>query len=104
MWLWRRGDSLALWAALVFASAVALYAGLGVWHDRQERALGIVTVRETVARLSPADRAGVAETLPAGSRVRVLSERGEWIYCELPSGTRGWLAAGTMEKVRAPNS
>jgi tetratricopeptide (TPR) repeat protein len=104
MWLYRKSDHLGLWATMLCSLCVAGYCGLALWQDAQEQDLGIVTAKESVARLEPADRAATAETLPAGSRVRVLSEHGDWIYCELPSGIRGWLSAASMERVRAPSS
>ena len=90
------------WATLAFL--VAVYAGVGVWRaDRDER-LAIVTGKDVSAKLAPADRAGLAEPLPEGSRVRVLRERGEWIYCALPGGGRGWIAEPQLEKVRLKRS
>ena len=86
------------WAA--FAFLVAAYAGVGVWRAEQESAMAIITGKETSAKLAPADRAALAESLPQGSRVRVLSERGEWVYCALPGGGRGWIAETALEKVR----
>ena len=91
----RRGFG---WA--VFAFLVAGYAALGVWRADREGAIAIITAKETSAKLAPADRAGLAEALPAGSRVRVLSERGDWIFCALPGGGRGWIAEPQLEKVR----
>ena len=90
------------WAALAFVLAV--YAGVGVWRSDQESAVAIVTGKEVSAKLAPADRASLAEPLPAGSRVRVLSERGEWIYCGLPGGGRGWIAERQIEKIRLKRS
>ena len=83
-----------------FAFLVAAYAGVGVWRAEQESAIAIITGKETSAKLAPADRAALAESLPQGSRVRVLSERGEWVYCALPGGGRGWIAEPQLEKVR----
>ena len=90
------------WAA--FAFLLAAYAGLGVWRADLEAATAIITGKETSAKLAPADRAGLGEPLPEGSRVRVLSERGEWIYCALPGGGRGWIAEQALEKVRLKKS
>ena len=67
----------------------------------KDQALGIITAAQTEARLAPAVSAGVAEALPAGSQVRVLSERGEWVYCELPNAGRGWIPVGEVERVRS---
>ena len=90
------------WAT--FAFLLAGYAGVGVWRADRESDVAIITVKETSAKMAPADRAALAEPLPAGSRVRVLSERGEWIYCALPGGGRGWIAEPQLEKVRLKKS
>ena len=86
------------------ASIIAIYAGTGVWHWLPERSIAVVTARQTEARLAPADRAARSEVLPAGSRVRIKSERGEWVYCALPGGGLGWLPASGIEKVRLPST
>jgi tetratricopeptide (TPR) repeat protein len=99
MGLWRRMDSLGLWAVCLAALLAAGYSGLALWHSSQNRGLGIVTAKEVTARLAPADRAGTVENLPAGSRVRVLSERSEWVYCELPGQSRGWIPSDSVEKI-----
>ena len=90
------------WASCAFV--LTAYAGVGVWRADREAAMAIVTGKETSAKLAPADRAGLAESLPEGSRVRVLSERGDWIYCALPGGGRGWIAEQALEKVRVKKS
>ena len=96
---WRRYFG---WATLAFL--LAGYAGVGVWRSDRENEVAIVTGKETSAKLAPADRASLAEPLPEGSRVRVLSERGDWIYCALPGGGRGWIAEPQLEKVRLKKS
>ena len=78
---------------------LAGYAGVGVWHLGQNRSLAIVLAKEAEARLAPAASAGPAATLPAGSQVRVLSERGDWVYCAMPGANRGWLPAGVLARV-----
>lgn len=100
MWRWRAGAAVSLWF-LAFAGLLgAAYCGAALWKANQDLQIGIVTSKEAVARLSPADRAAIAETLPAGSQVRYLRERGDWIYCELPSQGRGWIAAANISKLR----
>ena len=90
------------WATLL--ALLAGYAATGAFRADQDMSVAIVTAKEAAARLAPADRASVAEPLPAGSRVRVLSERGEWIYCALPGGGRGWIPDTQIEKVRLAKS
>jgi hypothetical protein len=38
--------------------------------------------------------------LPAGSEIKVVSQRGDWIYAMLPNDLRGWIAANSAELVR----
>lgn len=95
-----RREKTGLWLGAAAGIMVGAYAGAGVWHLEQDRALAIVIAREAEARLAPAESAGPAATLPAGSQVRVLSERGDWIYCELPGSGRGWFSATALERVR----
>jgi tetratricopeptide (TPR) repeat protein len=90
------------WATLL--ALLAGYAVTGALRADQDTNVAIVTAKETAARLAPADRASVAEPLPAGSRVRVLSERGDWVYCALPGGGRGWIPDTRIEKVRLAKS
>ena len=78
---------------LCLLSAVVVRGGAGVAleHREADQTLAVITAHEAEARLAPAESAGVAGILPAGSQVRVLSERGEWVYCELPGLGRGWI-------------
>lgn len=104
IWTSRREEKSGLWlltltGALVFASSLT-----ALWIGARDQALAIITARQTEARLAPAESAGVAEALPAGSRVRVLSERGEWVYCELPGAGRGWIPQKAVERVRPVQS
>ena len=96
----KRAEKSGLWLATVASVLVCAYAAGVLWWQAQDRALAIVVVQATEARLAPADSAGLAEALPAGSRVQVLSERGEWIYCTLPGTGRGWIPQRAVERVR----
>lgn len=95
----------AAWTLAGCAGAVlAIYGGLAVWRLSSERALGIVTAKDATARLAPAESAGIAGTLPAGSQVQVLSERGGWIYCVLPDSGRGWFSTQAVEPLKPRKS
>jgi len=100
----RREEKSGFWLATIAGVLVCAYAAGVLWWRGQESELAIVVAKETEARLSPADSAGLAEALPAGSRVRVLSERGEWIYCALPGAGRGWIPQRVLERVRLEKS
>ncbi len=89
---------------LLACALVAGTASFGLSLHAKNRALAIVTAREVEAHLAPAESAALAGILPAGSRVRVLSERGPWTYCELPDDRRGWLATSAIERIRLGGS
>lgn len=95
-----RPDKAGLWFLLLVGVAGLAVAGAGVRQGMKDLSLGIITAKKTEARLAPAESAGVAEALPEGSRVRVLSERGAWIYGELPGALRGWIPRAALERVR----
>jgi tetratricopeptide (TPR) repeat protein len=100
----RRSGNGGSWCfALANAAVFALALG-SLWIGARDQALAIIIVPQTEARLAPAASAGVAEALTAGSRVRVLSERGEWIYCELPGAGRGWIPHDALERLRLERS
>lgn len=95
-----RGEKVGRWLGAVSGLLLAIYAGAALWHFGKSRHAAIVIASEAEARLAPAQSAGPAGTLPAGSQVRVLSERGDWIYCALPGAGRGWLPAGTLARIQ----
>ncbi len=97
-------DSLLPWVGLAAALVIGAYSAFALWADFDQQSLAVVTATEAVARLAPADRAAVAGKLPAGSEVRVLSEHGAWLYCELPGDQRGWLPVAEAERVHAVHS
>lgn len=95
----RRPPGAFRWTGL-FLLLVGVAAFIGLQMGRQEIAqVALVVAKSTDARTEPADRASLAEALPAGSRVRVLSEQGDWTYCELPGGGRGWVTAKSIERL-----
>jgi len=64
------------------------------------RALAIVTGKNIEARLATADNANSVLALPPGSEIKVLSQRGDWIYAALPNDLRGWIPSKSAERVR----
>jgi tetratricopeptide (TPR) repeat protein len=100
----RRPDNFGLWTLTLLGAVVCAVAADSLWSITKDQALAVITAKQTEARLAPAESAGVAEALPAGSQVRVLSERGEWTYCELPGLGRGWIPEGAVERVRPSKS
>jgi tetratricopeptide (TPR) repeat protein len=95
-----RRDNAGAWFGVVMSMLVVAYAGAVIWRAEQGRATAIVTAKTAVVHLAPAESSTSGSTLPAGSEVRVLSERGDWVYCALPGKGRGWIAAKTLERLR----
>ena len=96
-----RRDKSGLWFGFVVALLIASYGVATVCFAEQDRALAIVTAKSAEVHLAPAESSTAGSVLPAGSEVRVLSERGDWVYCALPMQGRGWLPAKAIERVRA---
>jgi tetratricopeptide (TPR) repeat protein len=90
--------SLIVSSALVFAGAIfALYS---LETGSRGSALAIVTAKNIEARLATADSANSVLALPPGSEIRILSERGDWLYAALPNDLRGWIPANGAQRVR----
>ena len=60
----------------------------------------IVTGEDVQARLATADTANSVLALPAGSEIKILSTRGDWMYAALPNDLRGWIQTRNAEQVR----
>jgi hypothetical protein len=86
---------------LITSSLIALlYCGVTIYRWEERRGDGVVIGSQVVARLAPAENSAVADTLPPGSQVRILAERGQWTYCMLPGQGRGWVPSGSVQCVR----
>jgi tetratricopeptide (TPR) repeat protein len=86
-------------AGLVLA-AVSVFAIMTLENGTSGRALAIVTGKDVAARIATADSAQTVLALPAGSAIKVLSERGDWLYAALPNDQNGWIPASAVERVR----
>lgn len=100
--LWSRKASLAL--AAICCTMVAGYAMFAIYHLEKNDGLAIVTAKTAEARHAPADNSTLAATLPVGSRVWILEQRGPWTHCRLPDNADAWLPADSIERVRLQNS
>jgi tetratricopeptide (TPR) repeat protein len=87
---------LSILSFLIFvASVFAIYTLSG-----GETGRAIVTGENVEARIATADNANSVLALPAGSEIRIVSSRGDWIYAALPNNLRGWMPAKSAEQVR----
>jgi tetratricopeptide (TPR) repeat protein len=90
--------SLIIFSTLVFAGAAfALYS---LETGSKGRDLAIVTGKNIEARLATADNANSVLALPPGSEIKVLNQRGDWLYVALPNDLRGWIPANGAQRVR----
>src|SRR5207244_3624947 len=90
--------SLSVLCLLVCATAVWAIHTLD--NSSNGRALAIVTGNDVQARLATADTANSVLALPAGSEIKILSTRGDWMYAALPNDLRGWIQTKYAEQVR----
>jgi tetratricopeptide (TPR) repeat protein len=90
--------SLSILCLLVCAAAVWAIHTLD--NGSNGRALAIVTGNDVQARLATADTANSVLALPAGSEIKILSTRGDWMYAALPNDLRGWIQTKNAEQVR----
>lgn len=96
----RSASTLAVLAIALLVCGGAVAAVYTIENGPDGRGVAIVTGKNIEARLATADNAGAVLALPPGSEVRVLSERGEWLYASLPNSLSGWLPAKSVELVR----
>jgi tetratricopeptide (TPR) repeat protein len=95
----RRGGLIALLFLSLSIFAIAIFAMWELGRGKNGDGLAIVIAASADARLATADNANRVLTLPAGSEIQILSQRGDWIYAALPNDLRGWMAAKSAEKV-----
>ena len=96
----RSARAIAVSICCLLVLAVAVYAIFTLERGSKGQALAVVTGKDVQARLATADTANSVLALPAGSEIKVLSTRGDWIYAALPNNLRGWIPAKNAERVR----
>jgi tetratricopeptide (TPR) repeat protein len=80
--------------------AIACFAMWQRNRGRDSAGLAVIITQNADARLATADTANRVLTLPAGSEIKILTQRGDWIYAALPNNLRGWLPSKSAEQVR----
>jgi tetratricopeptide (TPR) repeat protein len=101
--IFARRRSAKLMSAIVISllSLSATIAALYVLETgKKGSAVAIVTAPNIQARLATADTASTVLVLPAGSKIKILSTRGDWTYAALPNNLRGWIPAESAERIR----
>ena len=98
IWAFNRRRFGALTCALAGCVLTAL--GAAWWLNAQAEAeTALVTERAASLRAAPADPARLLDTLPAGSRVRVLDASGGWTRVLAPGAQMGWLPQKSIERI-----
>src|SRR6266542_1026623 len=96
----RSARAIAVSISCLLVLAVAVYAIFTLERGSKGQALAIVTGKDVQARLATADTANSVLALPAGSEIKILSTRGDWMYAALPNDLRGWIQTKNAEPVR----
>ena len=96
----RSAALMSLSILCLLVCAVAVWAIHTLDNGSKGRALAIVTGNDVQARLATADTANSVLALPAGSEIKILSTRGDWMYAALPNDLRGWIQTKNAEQVR----
>jgi len=102
-WVLGRGRgrgpiALSILSLSIFVIAVG--ASYELSRGKNGRDLAVVTGDKVEARLATADNANRVLTLPAGSEIKIVSQRGDWVYAVLPNNLRGWIPSNSAEQVR----
>jgi tetratricopeptide (TPR) repeat protein len=101
--IFARRRSAVLMSLSILCLLVCAMAVWGIYtldKGSKGRALAIVTGTDVQARLATADTANSVLALPAGSEIKILSTRGDWMYAALPNDLRGWIQTKNAEQVR----
>lgn len=96
----RSAGRMALIALSLLVCGISIFAIVTLENGARGSALAVITAKEADARLATADTAKSILVLPAGSEIKILSERGDWIYAALPNDQRGWIPAASAQRVR----
>ena len=96
----RSAGRLALLALGILICGLSIFGIVTLENGVRGNALAVVTGKNIEARLATADNAKSILVLPAGSEIKILSERGDWIYALLPNDEHGWIPSSGAERVR----
>ena len=94
---WRKRRGAAFWLSILGVLTAAGYGGAIYWMTAERGQIAIVIAERAVVHPEPAEHSKAGESLPGGSQVRVLGESGDWMYCKLPGGQRGWVSASSVD-------
>lgn len=92
--------------SLIFSTGCLLVGafllGMSRWGDPRIADANLAIVisdRGSSAFHQPVETSSLVASLPPGSPVAVLSEQGNWNYCQLANGSTAWMAASSLSFV-----
>ena len=94
--IWKR--RVATLPAL-FCSLALVWSGAVVGWQASRGETWIVTAEAAKAWTMPAENSPATATLPMGSHVRLLLERGPWLQVQLPDESAGWISRDVVQPV-----
>jgi len=105
---WRKpGRATVFWRRLCVVSGVIFLgcAGVYVWIGSESKDVNRALIIDSAADLKygPAVNARSVESLQIGEQVRLISERGDWMFCRASSGNLGWILTRKTEHVIPSN-
>lgn len=105
---WRKpGRATVFWRRLCVVSGVIFLgcAGVYVWIGSEFKDVNRALIIDSAADLKygPAVNARSVESLQIGEQVRLISERGDWMFCRASSGNLGWILTRKTEHVIPSN-
>lgn len=102
--LWRRTGRGGVIGGLLLVLLGGAYGGGLIWWRSVQRHEAIVVAASADVRSEPSQSARSTASLPAGSRVRLVSSIGGWQYAELANGGRGWFSEKDVQLIIPPRS
>ena len=84
----------------VFCGMALAWSGMVVFWQASCGETWIVTAEAANARTMPVENSQATATLPMGSHVRLLLERGAWLQVQLPDDSTGWISRDAVKPVR----
>ena len=97
--LYRPASEVLRWSAVCLLAVGLALAGSLVAHAAFDPAIAVVLPQEIDLHAAAGEGSVVRFQLHAGTEVRVIEQRPEWVRIELPDGERGWSRREYLEIV-----
>jgi hypothetical protein len=97
----RRFRTMGKVASLIFAPVFVLSLAVTLWvgNGLKDPNLAVVVDQSADVRSGPAASARTVVTMGAGQELQLVTERGDWTFCQLGSGLSGWIHTQSVERI-----